>query len=57
MQLTKIETDKAPAALGPYLQAIKAGDFLYCSGQVPLVAETGDCGADSAIFGKFKICP
>ncbi len=42
MRLTKIETAKAPAALGPYSQAIKAGDFLYCSGQVPLVAETGE---------------
>ncbi len=42
MKLTKIETAKAPAAIGPYSQAIKAGGFLYCSGQVPLVAETGE---------------
>ena len=42
MKLTKIETAKAPAAIGPYSQAIKVGDFLYCSGQVPLVAETGE---------------
>ena len=42
MELTKIETAKAPAAIGPYSQAIKVGDFLYCSGQVPLVAETGE---------------
>ena len=42
MKLTKIETVKAPAAIGPYSQAIKVGDFLYCSGQVPLVAETGE---------------
>jgi len=42
MQLTKIEAAKAPAALGPYSQAIKAGNFLYCSGQVPLVAETSE---------------
>ncbi|RLB78820.1 MAG: RidA family protein [Deltaproteobacteria bacterium] len=40
--MTKIETAKAPAAIGPYSQAIKAGGFLYCSGQVPLVAETGE---------------
>jgi 2-iminobutanoate/2-iminopropanoate deaminase len=42
MGLTKVETAKAPAAIGPYSQAIKAGDFLYCSGQVPLVPATGE---------------
>ena len=42
MTLTKIETAKAPAAIGPYSQAIKVGDFLYCSGQVPLVPGTGE---------------
>lgn len=34
-------TDKAPAAVGPYVQALKAGNFLYISGQTPLVPETG----------------
>ena len=29
-----ISTDKAPQAIGPYSQAIKAGDFLYASGQI-----------------------
>jgi len=33
-------TDKAPAAIGPYNQAIKAGNTLYVSGQIPLVPET-----------------
>jgi len=42
MALIKIETAKAPAAIGPYSQAIKAGDFLYCSGQVPLIPGTGE---------------
>ena len=42
MVLTKIETVKAPAAIGPYSQAIQAGDFLYCSGQVPLVPGTAE---------------
>lgn len=36
-----VYTDKAPAAVGPYSQAIKAGNVLYCSGQIPLVPETG----------------
>ena len=31
-----ISTDKAPAALGPYSQAIKAGGFIWCSGQIPI---------------------
>jgi 2-iminobutanoate/2-iminopropanoate deaminase len=34
----KIETDAAPAAIGPYSQAIRHGDVLYCSGQIPLDA-------------------
>lgn len=37
-----IFTDKAPAAVGPYSQAIKAGNVVYCSGQIPLVPETGE---------------
>lgn len=42
MHLDKIETEKAPAAIGPYSQAIKAGGILYCSGQVPLIPDTGE---------------
>lgn len=36
-----IVTDAAPAAIGPYSQAIQAGDFLYASGQIPLDPKTG----------------
>ncbi len=35
-----ISTSKAPAAIGPYSQAIKANGFLFCSGQIPLIPET-----------------
>ncbi|MEG0250137.1 MAG: RidA family protein [Peptostreptococcus sp.] len=35
-------TKNAPAAVGPYSQAIKEGNVLYCSGQIPLVPETGE---------------
>lgn len=42
MALTKVETKQAPAAIGPYSQAVRAGDYLFCSGQVPLVPETGE---------------
>ncbi len=31
-----VRTDKAPAAIGPYSQAILCGGFLFCSGQIPL---------------------
>ena len=36
----KIQTDKAPGAIGPYSQAIEAGDMIYISGQIPLDPET-----------------
>lgn len=37
-----ISTSTAPAAIGPYSQAIAAGDFLYTSGQIPLDPATGE---------------
>jgi len=37
-----IETDQAPAPIGPYSQAVEAGGVLYCSGQVPLDPATGE---------------
>lgn len=39
--LEKIDTDKAPKALGPYSQAVKSGDFLFVSGQLPIDPATG----------------
>ena len=48
-----IHTDNAPAAIGPYSQAVKAGNMLFVSGQVPFVPETmeiveGDVKAQTA---------
>lgn len=37
-----IATDQAPAAIGPYSQAVQAGGFVFCSGQIPLDPVTGD---------------
>src|SRR4030067_2682217 len=37
-----IQTDKAPRAIGPYSQAIRAGNFLFLSGQIPLDPKTGE---------------
>ncbi|MBI5753815.1 RidA family protein [Candidatus Peregrinibacteria bacterium] len=31
-----IKTDQAPAAIGPYAQAVKSGNLVFCSGQIPL---------------------
>ena len=36
-----ISTSSAPAALGPYSQAIKVGNMVYCSGQIPINPATG----------------
>jgi 2-iminobutanoate/2-iminopropanoate deaminase len=36
-----VATDKAPKAIGPYSQAVQAGDFLFASGQIPLDAASG----------------
>ena len=35
-----IHTDQAPAAIGPYSQAVKTGNTVYLSGQIPLLPET-----------------
>ncbi|BDD39131.1 RidA family protein [Streptococcus ruminantium] len=37
-----LHTDKAPAAIGPYVQAKVVGNFLFASGQVPLSPDTGE---------------
>src|SRR5437764_1977212 len=36
-----ISTNKAPAAIGPYSQAVRSGRFLFCSGQIPLDPKSG----------------
>ncbi len=42
MKLQSLATDKAPAAIGPYSQAVKFGDLLFCSGQIPLDPVSGE---------------
>ncbi len=41
MSVRIVHTDNAPAAIGPYSQAIVAGNFLYTAGQIPLDPNTG----------------
>ena len=38
----RIQTDNAPAAIGPYSQAIKANGFVFVSGQIPIDPQTGE---------------
>lgn len=49
MKLEKIFTDKAPAPAGHYAQAVRAGDFLYVSGQLPIVP-----GSSSRVVGSIE---
>ena len=41
-KLIKVRTSEAPAAIGPYSQAIRCGQFVYTSGQIPLDPATGE---------------
>ncbi|MGT2757692.1 RidA family protein [Streptococcus ovuberis] len=45
--MTIIQTDKAPAAIGPYVQGKVVGNILFASGQVPLSPETGEVVGDT----------
>lgn len=42
MMKKAIATDKAPAAIGPYSQAIEVGNLIFTSGVIPVVPETGE---------------
>jgi 2-iminobutanoate/2-iminopropanoate deaminase len=43
-----VQTDGAPAAIGPYSQAVGSGDFLFCSGQIALDPRSGEMVGESA---------
>ena len=45
MEIKKVSTDKAPAALGPYSQAIICGEMVFTSGQIPINPENGNIEA------------
>ncbi len=44
--IKKVSTDKAPAAIGPYSQAVVANKMLFASGQIPINPETGNVEAE-----------
>ena len=45
MEIKKVSTDKAPAAIGPYSQAIICGDMVFTSGQIPINPVNGNIEA------------
>ena len=44
-ELKKVATEKAPAAIGPYSQAIVCGDMVFTSGQIPINPASGQVEA------------
>ena len=40
--MEKVSTNNAPAAIGPYSQAVKTGNLVFCSGQIPVDPATGN---------------
>jgi 2-iminobutanoate/2-iminopropanoate deaminase len=47
MEKKIISSSEAPAAVGPYSQAIAAGGFVFCSGQIPIDPRTGEMVSDN----------
>jgi 2-iminobutanoate/2-iminopropanoate deaminase len=51
-----IATPEAPAAVGPYSQAIAIGDLLFCAGQIPLDPVTGDLVGPDVTAQTERVC-
>ena len=54
--MEKIYTDKAPAAIGPYSQAIKVGKLIFTSGQIPIDPKTGNIDASDIEAQTEQVC-
>lgn len=54
--MTKISTDKAPAAIGPYSQAVALGNLVFTSGQIALNPETGVLEGASIEEQTHRVC-
>jgi 2-iminobutanoate/2-iminopropanoate deaminase len=50
-----VSTDKAPKAIGPYEQAIKAGGLVYTAGQIPIDPQTGNLVAGAIVDQTRKV--
>lgn len=54
--ITKIHTDKAPAAIGPYSQATVVGNMVFTSGQIALDPGTGALSGDNITEQTHRVC-
>ncbi|MBQ7335286.1 MAG: RidA family protein, partial [Clostridia bacterium] len=52
----KIQTEKAPAAIGPYSQAVAVGNLVFTSGQIPLNPETGVLEGSTIAEQTHRVC-
>ncbi|HLS54035.1 MAG TPA: RidA family protein [Tissierellaceae bacterium] len=55
MSLELLTTDKAPKAVGPYSQGVKAGNIIFTSGQLPIDPETGEM-SQADIQEQTRLC-
>ncbi len=53
---SKIQTNKAPAAIGPYSQAVVTGNLIFTSGQIPLNPETGVIDGENITEQTHRVC-
>lgn len=52
----KVQTNKAPEAIGPYSQAVVAGNLIFTSGQIPLIPETGLLEGENITEQTHRVC-
>ena len=53
---SKVSTNKAPAAIGPYSQAVVVGNLIFTSGQIPLNPETGVIEGETIAEQTHRVC-
>lgn len=53
---SKVQTNKAPAAIGPYSQAMVVGNLIFTSGQIPLSPETGVLEGENITEQTHRVC-
>ena len=53
---SKVQTNKAPAAIGPYSQAVVVGNLIFTSGQIPLNPETGILEGNNITEQTHRVC-
>lgn len=52
----KVHTENAPAAIGPYSQAVIVGNLVFCSGQIPLDPKTGVLAGSGIAEQTHRVC-